>query len=62
MLPREGSAPGAPGPPKLPLDEPFVAYSLDDLAADACFFLLPHKMHRNNIHHFFLWLDSIIEQ
>lgn len=37
VLPREGSAPGcAPGPPKLPLDEPFVAYSLDDLAADAC--------------------------
>lgn len=37
VLPREGSAPGcAPGPPKLPLDEPFVAYSLDDLAAEAC--------------------------
>lgn len=36
VLPREGSAPGcAPGPPKLPLDEPFVAYSLDDLAAEA---------------------------
>lgn len=31
VLPREASA----FPPKLPLDEPFVAYSLDDLAADA---------------------------
>lgn len=35
VLPREGSAPGAPAPPKLPLDEPFVAYSLEDLAAEA---------------------------
>lgn len=31
VLPREASA----FAPKLPLDEPFVAYNLDDLAADA---------------------------
>lgn len=35
VLPRDGSAPGCAPGPKLPLDEPFVAYSLDDLAADA---------------------------
>lgn len=34
MLPLEGSAPGTPGPPKLPLEEPFVAYSRDDRAAE----------------------------
>lgn len=32
VLPLDASA----FPPKLPLDEPFVAYSLEDLAADAC--------------------------
>lgn len=31
VLPLDGSAPA----PKLPLDDPFVAYSLEDLAADA---------------------------
>lgn len=31
VLPRDASA----FAPKLPLDEPFVAYNLDDLAADA---------------------------
>lgn len=45
VLPREGSAPGAPGPPKLPLDEPFVAYSLDERAADACVVCVePHSV------------------
>lgn len=37
MLPRDGSAPGTPGAPKLPLDDdPLLVYSLDVRAADAC--------------------------
>ena len=37
MLPRDGSAPGTPGAPKLPLDDdPLLVYSLDERAADAC--------------------------
>lgn len=37
MLPREGSAPCTPPgpPPKLPLDDPFVAYNFDERAAVA---------------------------
>lgn len=36
MLPRDGSAPGTPDAPKLPLDDdPLLVYSLDERAADA---------------------------
>lgn len=35
VLPLEGSAPPANAPPKLPLDEPFVAYRRDERAAEA---------------------------
>lgn len=33
VLPLDAST---PAPPKFPLDDPFVAYSLDVRAADAC--------------------------